>query len=506
MKAILSLLVVPLLCFAVLPLYAQTDAGNANLPLVSRIFSSNMVLQRERKDPIWGWTTPNAKVTVTVTGNNFQQKAEATADDKGNWQTTIGPLPVGGPYQITVTGPDNQQEQFDNVLSGDVWLCSGQSNMQFGIANGLNAQQEIANANYPQIRLFSVQLYSVPEPMPCLNPAQPNLVNQWVECNPQTVATGGWGGFSAVAYFFGRALYQALGVPMGLIHSSWGGTPAEAWISARTISKLADFQKALQQVEDNPNAAPNSYGVMPSAPTVLYNGMIAPLVPFAIRGVIWYQGESNVGRAYQYRALLAGLIRDWRAAWNEGNFPFLIVQLPNFGPQKPSPTESAWAELRESQDIVAHTVPNTGIVCTIDIGDANDIHPKDKQDVGKRLALYALAKVYGKKVVYSGPTFRSMKVEGHTIRVFFDHTDGGLVTKGDKPTGFAIAGPDKQWHWADAQIEGNSVVLSSPDVPDPVAVRYAWADNPQCNLYNGAGLPAFPFRTDDWTEITRNNH
>ncbi|HLH79898.1 MAG TPA: hypothetical protein VKV29_06395, partial [Chthonomonas sp.] len=218
------------------------------------------------------------------------------------------------------------------------------------------------------------------------------------------------------------------------------------------------------------------------------------------------QGESNVGRAYQYRALLAGLIRDWRAAWNEGNFPFLIVQLPNFGPQKPSPTESAWAELRESQDIVAHTVPNTGIVCTIDIGDANDIHPKDKQDVGKRLALYALAKVYGKKVVYSGPTFRSMKVEGHTIRVFFDHTDGGLVTKGDKPTGFAIAGPDKQWHWADAQIEGNSVVLSSPDVPDPVAVRYAWADNPQCNLYNGAGLPAFPFRTDDWTEITRNNH
>src|SRR5579875_3716131 len=175
MKAILSVLFVPLLCFALLPLYAQTDTGNANLPLVSRIFSSNMVLQRERKDPIWGWTTPNANVTVT---------------DKGNWQTTIGPLPVGGPYQITVTGPDNQQEQFDNVLSGDVWLCSGQSNMQFGIANGLNAQQEIANANYPQIRLFSVQLYSVPEPMPCLNPAQPNLVNQWVECNPQTVATG----------------------------------------------------------------------------------------------------------------------------------------------------------------------------------------------------------------------------------------------------------------------------------------------------------------------------
>ncbi|CEK13062.1 sialate O-acetylesterase [Chthonomonas calidirosea] len=506
MKATLSLLVVLLLCFALRPVSAQSNAGNADLPLVSRIFSSNMVLQRERRDPIWGWTTPNANVTVSVTGPYFQEHLVVTADDKGAWQTRIGPLPVGGPYQITVTGPDNQKEQFDNVLSGDVWLCSGQSNMQFGIANGLNAQQEIANANYPQIRLFSAQLYSVPTPMACLNPPQPNLVNQWVECNPQNVATGGWGGFSAVAYFFGRALYQALGVPIGLIHSSWGGTPAEAWISARSISQIADLQDALRKVENDPNAKPNSFGIMPSAPTVLYNGMIAPLVPYAIRGVIWYQGESNVGRAYQYRTLLAALIRDWRSAWNEGNFPFLIVQLPNFGPQKPDPTESAWAELRESQYIVASTVPNTGIVCTIDIGDANDIHPKDKQDVGKRLALYALAKVYGQKVTYSGPTFRSMKVEGHTVRIFFDHTDGGLVAKGGKLTGFAIAGSDKQWHWADAQIDGNSVVLSSPDVPNPVAVRYAWADNPECNLYNGAGLPAFPFRTDDWTEITRNNH
>ncbi len=233
--------------------------------------------------------------------------------------------------------------------------------------------------------------------------------------------------------------------------------------------------------------------------------MIAPLVPFAFKGVIWYQGESNAGRAYQYRTLLPTMIRDWRAHWGEGDFPFYIVQLANFTGVKPEPGESDWAELREAQLMTAQTVPNTGQAVIIDIVDANDIHPKDKQDVGKRLALIALAKTYGKKIEYSGPAYETMHKEGNAIRLKFAHANGGLMVKGDKLEGFAIAGPDRHFVWADAKIEGSTVVVSSPQVSDPVAVRYAWANNPVCNLYNKAGLPASPFRTDDWPGITVNN-
>jgi len=239
-------------------------------------------------------------------------------------------------------------------------------------------------------------------------------------------------------------------------------------------------------------------------PTVLFNAMVAPLVPYAIRGVIWYQGEANVGRAYQYRKLFPALISSWRKAWGY-EFPFLFVQLANFLERKPEPTESAWAELREAQLLTLKTVPKTGMAVAIDIGEANDIHPRNKQDVGKRLALAALAIAYGQKIVYSGPIYRSMRVEGNKIRIFFDHVGSGLVAKGEKLTGFAIAGEDRKFVWANAKIEGNTVVVWSEQVPKPVAVRYGWADNPDCNLYNKEGLPASPFRTDDWPGVTVKN-
>jgi sialate O-acetylesterase len=252
-------------------------------------------------------------------------------------------------------------------------------------------------------------------------------------------------------------------------------------------------------------ALPMQLNNNPNVVTVLYNGMIAPLIPYGIKGAIWYQGESNAGRAYQYRKLLPAMIGDWRTRWGEGDFPFYIVQLANWQELQKQPGDDAWAELREAQSLTAKNVPHTGIAVTIDIGDAADIHPKNKQDVGKRLALNALAKDYGKKIEYSGPLYRSMHKQGGKIVLTFDHAVGGLVAKGDKPEGFAIAGDDKKWVWADAKIEGSTVVVSSPQVANPVAVRYAWHINPICNLYNQAGLPASPFRTDDWPGVTINN-
>jgi sialate O-acetylesterase len=299
-----------------------------------------------------------------------------------------------------------------------------------------------------------------------------------------------------------------LNVPIGLIHSSWGGTIAEAWTSAEALQKLPDFAERLQQVERiraaGESSLPANQRRNPNVCTVLYNAMIAPLVPFGMKGVIWYQGESNAGRAYQYRTLLPTLIEDWRNRWGEGAFPFLIVQLANFLPVKPEPGEDEWAELREAQLFTAQKVPNCGLAVTIDIGDAADIHPKNKQEVGRRLALAALGIAYKRRIEYSGPIYKSYSREGSSIRIRFTHVDGGLVAHGGALQGFAIAGPDRKFVWAQARIEGDTVVVWSPAVSDPVAVRYGWAINPVVNLYNREGLPASPFRTDDWPGLTVN--
>jgi len=488
------------------------------------LLSDNMVLQRDREVPLWGTADAEEPITVTL----GDQQVTTTTNREGRWTVKLPPRPAGGPFELTIAGKNTIT--LKNVLVGEVWVASGQSNMEWPVGASANAPQEIAAANFPQIRYFGVQHTVAGQPQSGVN-------GSWVECSPATVA-----GFSAVAYFFGRELHQTLGVPVGLIKSAWGGTPAEAWISrsglesepalkpllerwdyaclqaleehARSVDRY--FQQITQWVQEAQQSG--SPSPMPSAPGLpgtltspwrasgLYNGMIAPLIPYAIRGAIWYQGESNAGRAYQYRTLFPAMIRDWRRAWGQGDFPFLFVQLANFMAPPAEPKESAWAELREAQTMTLQ-LPQTGMAVAIDIGEANDIHPKNKQDVGKRLALAALANTYGRDVVYSGPLYQSMAIEGNTVRLWFRHLGGGLVAQGGEPLkGFAIAGEDRKFVWAEAKIDGETVVVRSDQVPNPVAVRYAWADNPEgCNLYNRAGLPASPFRTDDWPGVTVNN-
>ena len=627
-------------------------------PFLHPLFTDSMVLQRGVADPVWGWTTPGQTITVRFHGKT----AKAVADADGKWTAKIGPFKEGGPYTLTVEGP--QKVTLHDVLIGDVWLCSGQSNMEFGLGNTLNADAEISAANYPNIRLFWVKDKVALTPQPTLT------TNGWAVCTPQSVKVGAWNGFTAVGYFFGRDLYRDQHIPIGLIESNWGGTPAEAWTSAEALNTMPDFQPrvaAMKQiltqgtdpaatmnqwyakhdsgsigktwadpdldtsawktmtlptaweaagipelaafdgvvwfrkevtlpaewngkeaalhlgpVDDRdttyvngvkvgslntfdaarnytvpasvwkpgrnviavrvldtggeggldgkpeqmsletagqpaislagpwqyqvgtPLPADDPVPVLPGSnqndPTVLYNGMIAPLVPFGLKGAVWYQGESNAGNGKQYQTLLPTLIGDWRSRFGS-EFPFYIVQLANFDPHyKPGapapPAQSGWAELREAQLLTSEKLPKTGLAVTIDVGDVSDIHPKDKQDVGHRLALAAEALTYGRKIEYSGPLYQSMAVEGSAIRLKFTHLGGGLVAKGrDTLQGFEIAGSDGNFVWADAKMDGDTVVVSSPSVTQPTDVRYAWADNPICNLFNKAGLPASPFRT-----------
>jgi len=645
--------------------FAQSAFADVRVPA---IIGDNMVLQQGKKIRIWGWANPNEKVSVVFAS----QKANAVADVSGHWQTLLGPVKAGGPFELTISASNTLT--IKNVLVGEVWICSGQSNMEWPLINSQNGADAVAQANYPEIRLFTVQKTTSSTPLD-------DVKGQWIVTTPDKV-----GQFSAVGYFFGRELYQKLNVPVGLIHTSWGGTPAEAWTSNDALATTSDLQpilaryqeglknvgerqqeyarrlaewsqKNLYQDEGNKGEAlgyaasqtntadwptmnlpqyfetaglkmdgaiwfrkeieipqswagrslelnlaaiddfdttyfngtkvggigsetPNSYNVprhykipaelvragknviavrvfdsageggfgagtmslRPSegpeeavslggpwsykvelaltpkspdwgsrpeaagptnqnSPSVLYNAMIAPLTPLTIRGAIWYQGESNAGRAYQYRTLFPTMIRNWRNAWGEGDFPFYYVQLANFQPIKDAPGESEWAELREAQTLTLHE-PQTGMAVIIDIGEAKDIHPRNKVDVGHRLALWALANTYGEKIEYSGPLFQSFSIEGDKLRVKFRHAAGLKTSDGGAPKGFAIAGEDHKFVWADARIEGDEVVLSSKEVTKPIAVRYAWADNPVCNLYNTIGLPASPFRSDDWPGVT----
>lgn len=513
-------------------LFVYSSAADITLPSV---IGENMVLQRDMKVPVWGWADPGEDITVTIE----EQRLTTKAGSDGEWMVKLGSMEAGGPFEITFEGKNIIK--LSNVMVGDVWICSGQSNMEMMVHHCNDVVKEVAKAFYPKIRLFSIKNDLSPEPLK-------DCEASWEVCRPSTV-----GDFSATGYYFGREIMRELDVPVGLIHSSWGGTPVEVWLSGeaqkyspefrslcdhwnpalkgKSFEVLNYYRKMGEWIEDLyyalhaknfeppyteifdlynapqiiPPESSIALGPFPSMPSWVNNAMIAPVVPYAIKGAIWYQGESNAERAYQYRELFPALIKDWRRIWGQGDFPFLFVQLANYLETDLQPLECAWAELREAQ-LMTLTIPNTAMAVTIDIGEADDIHPWNKQDVGKRLALGALKVAYKKGMVHSGPLYDSMTVKNGEIYLRFTEIGSGLFVKnGNSLKGFAIAGEDKIFVWADAKIVGDEILVWSNDVPDPVAVRYAWANNPVCNLYNNEGLPASPFRTDDWPGITADN-
>jgi sialate O-acetylesterase len=515
-------------CAVALSLLAGFSTGSYAEVRLPNVFGSHMVLQRDQPVPVWGWADKDEEVTVSIR----DQKKSAKAGDDGRWQVMLDALAVGEPASLVVEGKN--QLTFEDVLVGEVWVCSGQSNMEWSVRQAIDSDLETLAAANSQLRLLSVQKATKPE-------AQTDIVGSWQTCTPETIPN-----FSAVAYFFGRQLQETLHVPVGLINTSWGGTRAEAWTSPEGMTSkeelkpiletwakaidtyspenarkdydeaIAQWRKAVQEAKDKgakPPQKPNLKAdpkLSHDRPSNLYNGMIAPLVPYAIRGAIWYQGESNAGRAYQYRTLMPTMIRSWRNVWKQGDFPFYMVQLANFMEPKSEPQDSAWAELREAQMLTIDAEKNVGVACIIDIGAAKDIHPKDKQNVGKRLARLALVDLYdlAGKIARNGPTYRSMDIEDGRCVIHFDNLGEGNFRGisgwyNEPLRGFAIAGADKKFVWAEAKVDGDTVVVSSPEVKEPLAVRYDWADNPRGNLYNKAMLPAYPFRTDDWEGVTK---
>lgn len=647
-------------CLVLLPALAVLAMAQepAPLPYVSPIFGDHMVLQRGKPNRIWGWAKPGDAVRVEIGGS----VATATAGADGRWQAQFQPPAPGGPYTLKISGP--QTVEWNDVLVGDVWICSGQSNMQFGLRQARNGAEEVSKADHPRIRYFNVgqrvsySKVDVPR-------------GTWKVVSPATVS-GGPGGISAVAYFFARRLQASVPVPIGLVQAAVGGVPAETFASPESLRPLRDFDAGIAEVErrrqsggpqygnyimhwydeydigskngswsdpalddsswkpvevpgrfqelgvagvpsllwlrreitlpdtlpqgparlylgsvekmdttyvngrqvgasswvENPRVyfaggnlkpgrnviairllrmkpdggflnpaadlrltlgdgtaiplagtwkgkvavdgrppqpMPVGFENLPTMPGVLYRGMLEPVAPLAITGAIWYQGESNAERAYQYRQLLPAMISSWRTLFGQGDFPFYIVGLPAFKPRSDAPKDDSWAEMREAQALVAKNVANSCLAVIIDTGDAADIHPVDKVQAGERLAACAMGKHYGLQIPYAGPSFSRMETLPGALKLHFDNAPGGLVSKGDKPGEFSVAGEDRQWHWADARIEGNTVIVSSPSVPRPVAARYAWQANPAATLYNSAGLPAVPFRTDDWPGVTLNN-
>jgi len=457
------------------------------------LFSDNMVLQQGFQTPVWGKAAPGEKVTVSI----GTQRVSAVADKDGRWMVKLASLKPGGPYQMTIAG-ENNTITIKNILAGEVWVASGQSNMEYGLGGVTDSAKEIADANYPEIRVFTVK--TVVSGMPL-----DDVSGKWEVCTPEVA-----GNFSAVGYLFARDLYKSIKMPVGLIHSAVSGTLAEAWTSVDALSKSPVLQPILtryakdcadyqQAVAEGKKPAPVDPSTQTTHPGGLFNGKIAPLIPYRIRGVVWWQGEYNSERCMQYKTLFPTLIHDWRVKWGQGDFPFLFVQLQNLDIQ-PQPNTAHYDEMREAQLYTWNTVPLTGMAMMVDAGDANNIHPPHKQVAAERLTRIARALVYGEKdLVYSGPIYRAMKVEGEKIRLNFDFLGGGLVSKsGDTLGSFVIAGADQKFVPAQAKIDGNTVVVWSPEVKTPVAVRYAWADNPTCTLYNKADLPASPFRTDDW--------
>ena len=514
-------------------------------------FADHMVLQREAAVPVWGWAKEGEDVAVEFAG----QKQTAKADADGKWRVKLEPLAASAEPRELKIG----ERVIRDVLVGEVWLASGQSNMGFPLSAAHNAEQALAKAGDPLLRFFTVQNATAAEP-------QNDLRGKWDLSDPNTAKA-----YSAVAYFFARDLRAKLGVPVAILHSSWGGTPAQAWLSMDALREsppfenyaksydaalvkhrnvlahpemieayrkdLAQWQKEIAPAFNDAtkawNAGPKttpkpvaarpepanpdpmdipSPSSRPGTPSVIFNAKIAPLVGYAMRGALWYQGEANGSGGIEYRTLLPRLIGDWRKRWGQGNFPFLVVQLAAWDMDKNPPPMHQWPWLREAQAMTIKNVPNTALAVSIDVGNPADVHPKGKEPVGHRLALAARKLAYGEtSLVASGPMFREAKADGATMRVSFSEIGGGLIIgqapwrpDGDLPLpqdkliGFTIAGEDHEWHDADAKIEGDTVIVSSAEVAKPVAVRYGWANSPRCNLYNREALPAVPFRSDDW--------
>ncbi len=518
-----------------------------------RIFADHMILQSGQPLPIWGWAEPREKITVRFA----DQQKSTVADSTGQWELKLDPLAAtAAPRELIVRGSNTVT--FTDVVVGEVWIASGQSNMALPVFAAHNATETLAAANDPLLRFFTVQHATAAEP-------QTDLGGKWELANPASAKN-----FSAAAYFFARELRAKLACPVAILHSSWGGTSAQTWLSLDALRKNPPFTAHLKQWEEalaqhravladparavtykqdlkqwqkdvapafnsmmkDYNAAnspgpkpvparpepinPDPIGMpspsaRPSVPSVIYNAQIAPLAPYAIRGALWYQGEANGAAGVEYRTLLPRLIGDWRARWGQGDFPFLIVQLPGWNHDTRAAEFHDWPWLREAQALTAQHVPHTALAVTIDLGNPNDVHPKDKLDVGHRLALLARRLVYGELIVASGPVFRGVTFDGPSARITFDEAgfgfaiseapwraDGVVPLPTDRLLGFALAGPDREWHDADGRIEGDGVIISSSAVTAPVAVRYAWANSPRCNLYNRDGLPVAPFRSDDW--------
>jgi len=456
------------------------------------LFVDNAVLQQGGEIPVWGLADAGEKVTVTLAGLENKESPPsiaATADKDGKWMVKLPKQAAGIDYTLTIKG--NNTVELKNIAVGEVWICSGQSNMEMAVNSCYDADKARAASANPRVRLFTVIKRTATEPIADQNDLK--HFTKWTVAGPDTI-----GGFSAVAYFFGANLQKNLpgNVPIGLIHTSWGGTPAEAWTSNEALVATPSLS---YYAENAKKAAGGKLPVGPNVPSSLYNAMIHPLLPFAIKGAIWYQGESNAGKAFEYRTLFTTMIEDWRKKW-ASDFPFLLVQL---APWHAGDADGvSWAELREAQLLSTTKLKNVGMAVTTDVGDLYDIHPRDKATVGNRLAINARGMVYGQKVTPSGPVYKDMKTEGDKVVLAFDNVGGGLMSRYQTLNGFEICGEDRIFYPAKAKIEGTTVAVSSEKVAKPVAVRFGWKNYPVCNLYNKDGLPATPFRTDDFPLTT----
>ncbi|MFG0287591.1 MAG: sialate O-acetylesterase [Rhodopirellula sp. JB044] len=459
---------------------------------VAGIFGDHMVLQQQTANTLWGKSAASETVTIDVSWS--QDDVTTVADAAGNWRASVQTPSAGGPFQLSIASAGERIE-WNDIYVGEVWVCSGQSNMQwrmrgFGVDH---FAEDVAKADHPRLRFCEI-------PAKIALEGQDDVQTTWNVCTPESVLN-----FSAVGYFFGSRLYEELDVPIGLVSCNWGGSSAEAWVSPEVLRKqFPEFNEVLDglpAIAEQSGTTFNRGQAKPKAlnqrtPSVLYNGMVRPLIPFAFRGVVWYQGESNVKNPVQYRTLFPAMIEDWRQRWGRGDYPFYFVQIAPFA-YKTNPMSTAF--LREAQTM-ALSVPKTGMVVTMDIGDFTNIHPKEKKPVGERLAKLALARDYGMSdIVDSGPLYKSHSIDGRSVRVEFTGTGSGLTTRdGKELTHFTIAGEDQNFVEANAGIDGDTVVVSSEKVSDPVSVRYAWGSGDMPNLSNKEGLPASSFRTDDW--------
>lgn len=499
--------------------FASSARAELKLPA---IIGDHMVLQQKQANPVWGWDDPGTKVTVSFAGQT--KTAEAGAD--GRWTVKLDPVDANAePAVLTIEGSSKRELQ--DVLVGEVWMCSGQSNMGFTVGGDWNAEVEALAANVPNLRLISVPQVGTQE-------LQDDFQGQW-----EASTTESCRGFTAVGFFYGKYLQEILGVPVGLIDNAWGGSAAEAWVRRTTIEadprfaslvegwkqrevqlqspetkakyeadlaawkESAEKAKAEGKPAPRPPQSPDQLLHGNARPGNIFAGVVNPTLGYGIKGVIWYQGESNAGRAWEYAQLFPFMIEQWRQEWKQGDFPFYWVQLADFKSEVDQPGESQWAELRESQTKTL-SLPNTGQAVIIDLGEGNDIHPKNKHDVAARLVRWALARDYGFKLEPESPTYQAMEIAGNKVVLAFDHTGTGLRTVDvNEALGFAVCGEDRQWKWAEAKIVGpNKIEVWSAEVPAPVAVRYAWAENPVCNVLSKEGLPLTPFRTDDFPMIT----